>query len=55
MLDNQLKDAARVTGYWTEGIIRGTLFAAPPLMVLSILIGSTLWLVRRGTRLGGLE
>ena len=55
MSDDSLRDIAKVTGYWTDGIFKGTLIAAPPLMVLSLTVGAVLWLVRRGTAIGGLD
>lgn len=55
MSESDLREAAKLTGYWTEGIVKGTILAGPPLMVLSIMVGVTLWLVRRGTAIGGLD
>jgi len=55
MEESDLRKAARTTGYWTEGVIRGTLKAGPPLMVLALLIGVTLRLVRQGMQVGGLD
>lgn len=53
-IDN-ITEVARITGYWADGVVKGVLIAAPPLMMLGLAVGLTLWVIRRGTRLGGLE
>ena len=39
--------ASRITGYWTEGIIKGLMIAGPTLLLLTASLGFTLMLVRR--------
>ncbi len=55
MSDDSLRDIAKITGYWADGLLKGTLIAAPPLVLLSLTVGGVLWLVRKGTAIGGLD
>jgi len=45
--------AARITGYWTEGIIKGLAIAGPPLILLTLALGGTLWIVRNALTFQG--
>jgi len=51
--EGSITQAARITGYWTEGILKGLAIAGPPLLLLTLSLGITLWLVRRALTLNG--
>jgi len=45
--EGTLKKSARITGYWTEGIVKGLLIAGPTLLILIGSLGFTLMFVRK--------
>lgn len=55
MTDGEVTKVARTTGIVTEGVLKGFLLVAPPLLLISITVGATIWLARLGTKLGGID
>jgi hypothetical protein len=45
--EGTLKKSARITGYWTEGIVKGLLISGPTLLILIGSLGFTLMFVRK--------
>ena len=55
MVKDNIETVARSTGMVAEGVTKGFLLVAPSLMLVSIVIGATIWLDRIGTRIGGMD
>tara|TARA_B100001750_G_scaffold242619_1_gene256339 strand:- start:2374 stop:2541 length:168 start_codon:yes stop_codon:yes gene_type:complete len=55
MADDKLQATARSTGMVAEGVVKGFILVAPSLMLVSVVVGATVWLARIGTSLGGMD
>jgi hypothetical protein len=53
-LENK-EDILNTAGFWTLGIVKGTLTVAVPILVASLAVGFMLKVVRVGSSLGGMD
>ena len=51
--EGTLVKAARTTGYWTEGIVKGSVLFMPPMLVLVGSLGFLILLIRNIITFGG--
>ena len=56
MADTQtVQRVTKLTGFWAEGITKGTLIASPVLLMLAMALGASIWLIRKGLVIGSVE